>query len=114
MSDMTFHLDESLQGLAKINNIRAEMENQEAWNAKDENEKKDLESQLHQAEGNVPFHTMMGRSHVKLMEEFTKTTKEPFLTGEIVERLAAVSLVLILLPIYNVTDQMDVYRLDFG
>jgi ubiquitin conjugation factor E4 B len=93
MSDTTFHLDESLTGLAKIHSIRSEMEDSESWNAKPESERKDLESQLSSAESNTPFHTMMGRSHVKLMKEFTLTTREPFLTGEIVGRLAAVSFV---------------------
>ena len=91
MSDTTFHLDESLTGLAKINSIRSEMEDRTTWEAKPEAERKELESQLSSAEANTPFHTMMGRSHVKLMKEFTATTKEPFLTGEIVGRLAAVS-----------------------
>jgi len=94
MSDTTFHLDESLTGLAKINSIRSEMEDRATWEAKPEAERKELESQLSSAEANTPFHTMMGRSHVKLMKEFTATTKEPFLTGEIVGRLAAVSEVL--------------------
>ena len=92
MSDTTFHLDESLTGLAKINSIRSEMEDRATWEAKPEAERKELESQLSSAESNTPFHTMMGRSHIKLMKEFTITTKEPFLTGEIVGRLAAVSL----------------------
>lgn len=92
MSDTTFHLDESLTGLAKINSIRSEMEDRVTWEAKPEAERKELESQLSSAESNTPFHTMMGRSHVRLMKEFTATTKEPFLTGEIVGRLAAVGL----------------------
>jgi hypothetical protein len=75
MSDTTFHLDESLTGLAKINSIRSEMEDRATWEAKPEAERKELESQLSSAESNTPFHT----------------TKEPFLTGEIVGRLAAVS-----------------------
>ncbi len=91
MSDTTFHLDESLKGLAQVNTIRAQIANTEEWNARPEAERKDLQGQLFQAESNAPFHTSMGRSHVKLIRDFTATTKEPFLTGEIVGRLAAVS-----------------------
>ncbi len=90
MSDTTFHLDESLSGLAKINSIKAAMAAPD-WESKDENERKDLEAQLSQAEGSTPFHTQLGRSHVQLLRSFTETTKEPFLTPEIVDRLAAVS-----------------------
>lgn len=89
MSDTTYHLDESLSKLATIHNVQQAMANQEEWNAKSEEERKDLESQLQQAESSAPFHTHQGRSHVQLIKEFTATTKEPFLTPEIVDRLAA-------------------------
>jgi ubiquitin conjugation factor E4 B len=89
MSDTTFHLDESLTGLAKIHSIKSDMASPE-WSSRPENERKDLEAQLRQAEGATPFHTQLGRSHVQLLKEFTATTKEPFLTPEIVDRLAAV------------------------
>ena len=91
MSDTTFHLDESLTGLAKIHTLRSEMQDESTWNAKSEAEQEEARSALSQAESNTPFHTMMGRSHIQLMKEFTATTREPFLTGEIVGRLAAVS-----------------------
>ncbi|KAJ9110282.1 hypothetical protein QFC19_001685 [Naganishia cerealis] len=89
MSDTTYHLDESLSKLAAIHNIQQVMANQEEWNARPESERKDLESQLQQAESSAPFHTHSGRSHIQLIKEFTATTKEPFLTPEIVDRLAA-------------------------
>lgn len=90
MSDTTFHLDESLTGLAKIHSIKSQMASPD-WRSRPETERKDLESQLSQAEGGTPFHTQLGRSHVQLLRDFTATTKEPFLTPEIVDRLAAVS-----------------------
>ncbi|KAJ9117556.1 hypothetical protein QFC22_004406 [Naganishia vaughanmartiniae] len=89
MSDTTYHLDESLSKLAAIHNVQQAMANQEEWNARPESERKDLESQLQQAESSAPFHTHSGRSHIQLIREFTATTKEPFLTPEIVDRLAA-------------------------
>lgn len=91
MSDTTFHLEESLTHLAKIHSLRASKEDTASWNALPENERSDLEAQLRQAEGIAPFHTGMGRDHAELMRDFTATTKEPFLVGEIVDRLAAVS-----------------------
>lgn len=89
MSDTTYHLDESLSKLAAIHNVQQAMANQEEWNARPESDRKDMESQLQQAEQSAPFHTSQGRSHVQLIKEFTATTKEPFLTPEIVDRLAA-------------------------
>lgn len=88
MSDTTFHLDESLTGLAKIHSIKSQIASPD-WESRPETERKDLESQLSQAEGSTPFHTQLGRSHVQLLRDFTATTKEPFLTPEIVDRLAA-------------------------
>lgn len=88
MSDTTFHLDESLTNLAKIHQLRTTIARDD-FAALPDNERQDLESQLGQAENVAPFHTDLGRSHVQLIRDFTATTKEPFLTGEIVERLAA-------------------------
>lgn len=91
MSDATFHLEESLTNLTKIHSLRAQKEDADAWGRLTEAEQSDADSQLRQAESSAPFHTMMGRDHVELMRDFTATTKEPFLAGEIVDRLAAVS-----------------------
>jgi ubiquitin conjugation factor E4 B len=91
MSDTTFHLEESLTGLAKINSIEGQKANTEAWNALPQPERDDLVATLRQAESSTPFHTVMGLDHVELMRDLTATTREPFITGEIVDRLAAVS-----------------------
>lgn len=91
MSDTTFHLEESLTNLAAVHSLRAEKEDEESWNAKTQAEKDDTESQLRQAEQSAPFHTHMGLDHVELIRDITATEKEPFLVGEIVDRLTAVS-----------------------
>ncbi|WWC89190.1 uncharacterized protein L201_004108 [Kwoniella dendrophila CBS 6074] len=89
MSDTTFHLEESLTGMAKISSIQNQMANTEAWSALPQNEQQDQESQMRQAESSAPFHTQMGLENVKLIRDITATTKEPFVTAEIVDRLAA-------------------------
>ncbi|WVF71299.1 hypothetical protein IAT40_006102 [Kwoniella sp. CBS 6097] len=89
MSDTTFHLEESLTGLAKISSIQNQKANVEAWEALPQNEREDTESQLRQTEGSAPFHTQMGLENIKLIRDLTATTKEPFVTQEIVDRLAA-------------------------
>jgi ubiquitin conjugation factor E4 B len=92
MSDTTFHLDESLSGLSKISSIRNQMADTAEWEALSQAERDDLQGELDQAERHAPYHTVMGLDHVELIRDFTATTKEPFVTGEIVDRLAAVCL----------------------
>ncbi|WOO81182.1 Ubiquitin conjugation factor E4 [Vanrija pseudolonga] len=89
MSDTTFHLEESLTNLTKINSLRAQKADEASWSRLEEAERNDLDSQLRQAESSAPFHTQEGRNCVELIRDFTDTTKEPFLVGEIVDRLAA-------------------------
>lgn len=82
MSDTTFHLEESLTSLAKVNALRSQTA---------DSDDEDLRSQLAQAERSAPFHTSMGLDHVELIRDFTATTREPFTTDEIVDRLTAAS-----------------------
>ncbi|CAD6576435.1 MAG: hypothetical protein TREMPRED_001677 [Tremellales sp. Tagirdzhanova-0007] len=89
MSDTTFHLEESLTSLAKINSIQAQKSNEGAWAALEQTERDDLDAQFRQAENQAPYHTVMGLDHVELIKAITATTKEPFVTSEIVDRLAA-------------------------
>jgi ubiquitin conjugation factor E4 B len=91
MSDTTFHLEESLTSLAKINSIETQRADISAWAALPGPEREDLEAQLRQAESNAPYHTSMGLDHIELIREFTASVKEPFVTDEIVDRLVAVS-----------------------
>jgi ubiquitin conjugation factor E4 B len=89
MSDTTFHLEESLTGLAKVNSIEGQKANVESWNALPQPEREDLIQTLRQTENSTPFHTVMGLDHIELMRDLTATAREPFVTGEIVDRLAA-------------------------
>jgi ubiquitin conjugation factor E4 B len=91
MSDTTFHLEESLTGLAKISQIQGQKADNASWEALPKTERDDLDAQLRQAESNTPYHTSMGLDHVELIKDFTETSREPFVTQEIVDRLAAVS-----------------------
>lgn len=88
MSDTTFHLEESLTNLAQVNQLRTRQAEETGL---DQNQRQDIASQLAQAERSAPFHTAMGLDHVELIRDFTATTREPFVTAEIVDRLAAVS-----------------------
>lgn len=87
MSDTTFHLEESLTNLAKINQLQQQL----AAGSVPEVDRADATSQLQQAEGAAPWHTQMGLDNVELIRDLTANSKEPFVVGEIVDRLAAVS-----------------------
>lgn len=91
MSDTTFHLEESLTSLAKINSIQSQKADEKAWARLEKTEQDDLDAQIRQAESQAPYHTVMGLDHVELIKAITATAKEPFVTSEIVDRLAAVS-----------------------
>lgn len=88
MSDTTFHLEESLTGIQKVNSLQQQLAN----NTIAEAGRADAESQLQEAERSAPFHTQMGLDNVELLRDLTATAKEPFVVGEIVDRLAAVSI----------------------
>ncbi|ORX35769.1 ubiquitin elongating factor core-domain-containing protein [Kockovaella imperatae] len=89
MSDTTFHLEESLTNLTKINAIQTQQADEASWSQLPKEERDDLVSQMRQAESSAPYHTVMGLDHVELIRDFTATTKEPFVTAEIVDRLVA-------------------------
>lgn len=91
MSDTTFHLEESLTNLADIRTYRQQKEDPDAWAALDQAQREDVDSKLRQAESIAPFHTSSGRENIEWIRDITATAKEPFLAGEIVDRLAAVS-----------------------
>lgn len=89
MNDVTFLLDEALSKLAEIYGIQMEMEDAEAWAAKPLEQRRERERTLHQLEGSASTYTALGKSTVSLLKEFTVETKQPFMTPEIVDRLAA-------------------------
>lgn len=87
LADTTFHLEESLSGLQKINSLSTQL----AGTSLSATEREEATSQLSQAEGSAPFHTQQGLGNVELIRDFTSTTPSAWVVGEIVDRLAAVS-----------------------
>jgi ubiquitin conjugation factor E4 B len=88
MSDTTFHLEESLTGLAKISSLQQQLKS----TTLSDTERQDTISLLRQEESSAPYHTQFGLHNVELIRDLTATSKEPFVVGEIVDRLAAVSI----------------------
>ncbi|KAF8315752.1 ubiquitin elongating factor core-domain-containing protein [Cantharellus anzutake] len=89
MNDVTYLLDESLSKLAQIHTIQLEMRDQESWGAKDPNERREREEHLHSIEGQATSYTTLGKSTIGLLKEFTAEAKTPWMSPEIVDRLAA-------------------------
>lgn len=89
MNDVTYLLDESLSKLAEIYGIQMEMEDHLAWVMVPQVQRRERERLLHQLEGSAATYTALGKSTVGLLKEFTAETKRPFMTPEIVDRLAA-------------------------
>jgi ubiquitin conjugation factor E4 B len=89
MNDVTYLLDESLSKLTEISGIQMEMEDQQTWAGTPQLQRRERERLLHQLEGSATTYTALGKSTVELLKEFTAETKRPFMTPEIVDRLAA-------------------------
>lgn len=89
MNDATYLLDESLGKLSEIHVIQLEMKDQQAWAARDPNERKERERLLQTLESAATSYTTLGKSTLGLLKEFTAEATAPFMSPELVDRLAA-------------------------
>lgn len=89
MNDTTFLLDDAIGHLGKIHEIQQKMDDKEAWAARPLAERQEQEKLLRQYEGQAKSDLDLGHESLRLLKLFTAETKEPFLTPEIVDRLAA-------------------------
>ncbi|KLO08673.1 hypothetical protein SCHPADRAFT_908469 [Schizopora paradoxa] len=88
INDVTYLMDESLSELTQISHIQHEMDTP-AWNTQTLQHRREREGTLRSLERHASGFTTLGRSTVELLKIFTKETKAPFMTPEIVDRLAA-------------------------
>ncbi|KAG9047124.1 hypothetical protein FS842_000709 [Serendipita sp. 407] len=89
MNDVTFMLDELLSKLVEIKKLQLEMSRKEEWDALTQEQRDDKMSKLRSAEGIVESWVIYSREFLALLIEFTDSNKGPFVSPEIVERLAA-------------------------
>lgn len=89
INDTTYLLDESLSTLTKINQITKLRDNQAAWNALDEEQKKDKLSDLRQSERMAKMDINLCNETVRLLKILTAETQVPFVRPEIVDRLCS-------------------------
>jgi len=89
MNDTTYLLDDALVHLGKISETQRAMDDTAAWAALPAAERQEKEKLLRQYESQVKSDLDLGHESLRLLKLFTHETKEPFLTPEIVDRLAA-------------------------
>ncbi|ORX94013.1 hypothetical protein K493DRAFT_315713 [Basidiobolus meristosporus CBS 931.73] len=89
INDTTYLLDEGLSKLAEIHTIQKEMANTEAWNQRPNQERSEREALLQQDERQAQSCIALGNETVNMLCYLTESIVEPFMTPEIVDRLAA-------------------------
>ncbi|ORY88496.1 ubiquitin elongating factor core-domain-containing protein [Leucosporidium creatinivorum] len=89
MNDTTYLLDDALMHLGKISEIQRAMDDKAAWESRPATERQEQEKLLRDHEGGARSDLDFGTESLRLLKRFAGETKEPFLTREIVDRLAA-------------------------
>ncbi|RIA98699.1 ubiquitin elongating factor core-domain-containing protein [Glomus cerebriforme] len=89
MNDATYLLDESLTKLTELRNIQNEMDNTDEWNRKTQQQRQERENLLRSLERQATSYMALGNETVHMLEYMTSEAAEPFLTPQIVDRLAA-------------------------
>ena len=88
MNDTTYLLDEGLTKLVEIHEIEVEMEDKAAWAAATPQHRQEQENLLKTAQRQASSYIALGNETVNMLAYMTEEIKEPFLTAEIVDRLA--------------------------
>ncbi|KAF9927043.1 hypothetical protein FBU30_003541 [Linnemannia zychae] len=88
MNDTTYLLDEGLTKLTEIHNIETEMDDKAAWAAQTPQYRQEREGVLSTSQRQASSYIALGNETVNMLSYLTVEIKEPFLTPEIVDRLA--------------------------
>ncbi|KAF9431338.1 hypothetical protein BGZ76_000436, partial [Entomortierella beljakovae] len=88
MNDTTYLLDEGLTKLGEIHTIEVEMDNKATWLAQTPQHRQEREGVLRTAQRQASSYIALGNETVNMLAYLTEVIKEPFLTAEIVDRLA--------------------------
>ncbi|KAK4705710.1 ubiquitin conjugation factor E4 B, partial [Phenoliferia sp. Uapishka_3] len=89
MNDTTYLLEEGIRLLHLISDIQKKMDDKEEWEARPITERQEQEKLLREYEGSARSDIELGHESLRLLKLFSAETEEPFLTPEIVDRLAA-------------------------
>ncbi|KAJ1970184.1 Ubiquitin conjugation factor E4 [Dispira parvispora] len=89
MNDTTYLLDESLTKLTEIRNLQQEMANVAEWSAQPDTYRRERQSLLIQDERMATSYLSLGNETLYMLGYLTEEVPLPFISPEIVERLAA-------------------------
>ncbi|XP_033763599.1 LOW QUALITY PROTEIN: ubiquitin conjugation factor E4 B-like [Pecten maximus] len=89
MNDTTFLLDESMDCLKRIHEVQEDMENAVEWAKQPKEEQQSRQRQLAMDERQCRSYLTLATETVDMFHYLTKKIKEPFLTLELADRLAA-------------------------
>ncbi|KAI3383698.1 hypothetical protein SNEBB_004941 [Seison nebaliae] len=89
MNDTTYTLDECMECVQRIMEIRQLKENGTEWNKLTEDERKTKETQLHTDERNVKFYVPVTTDLVDMFEYMTRRIPKPFIAPELIDRIAS-------------------------
>ncbi|KAK9722707.1 Ubiquitin conjugation factor E4 [Basidiobolus ranarum] len=89
INDTTYLLDEGLSKLSEIHTIQKEMADTVAWNQRPNQERTERETLLQQDERQAQSCIALGNETVNMLCYLTESIVDPFMTPEIVDRLAA-------------------------
>ncbi|KAF9919148.1 hypothetical protein BX616_000836 [Lobosporangium transversale] len=88
INDTTYLLDEGLTKLVEIHGIEAEMDDKAGWAAQTPQYRQEKEGVLRTAQRQASSYIALGNETVNMLAYLTEVIKQPFLTAEIVDRLA--------------------------
>ncbi|KAF9586088.1 hypothetical protein BGW38_009841 [Lunasporangiospora selenospora] len=88
MNDTTYLLDEGLSKLTEIHEIEVEMDDKARWESQTPQHRQEREGILRTAQRQASSYIALGNETVNMLSYLTVEIKEPFLTAEIVDRLA--------------------------
>jgi ubiquitin conjugation factor E4 B len=89
MNDTTHLLFEALSKLSEIHSIQTEMSNLEQWNAESQEHREQRLETLHTDERQAGSYVALSNENVAMLGYLTLENRRPFLSEEIVDRLAA-------------------------
>ncbi|KHJ41646.1 hypothetical protein D918_08293 [Trichuris suis] len=89
INDTTYLLDESMEGLLRINSVEGQMNDESRWWNLEMEERQRLTVQHAHDERIVRSSLQLARATIDMFGYMTKDVTEPFLTGELGDRLAA-------------------------
>lgn len=89
INDAIYLLDEAMKELPKVRELETDMEDQEGWAARPQQERQEREAEFRQLRRLLRSNLTLAVVHIRMMSYTSKDIAHPFLRPEMVERVAA-------------------------